>query len=407
MSQSFSSRAHDVRQQGRAFEALAAQGSPQTTEALEKLVALPRHEAAHLGDSVASMCEGRSANGDAGRRERLEAFGSAAVRYLGLTFSNEVINSRIVPALIEMVSRERSGRSLSLVERAIRYEQLVALGQLAPRMDEDLLDDALDASIRGAGKNRKFEPDLLLPLASFEGAFRSQRFNEDNRVRVRAQRLCLDSIRAIFEATVTAISEADQKTMSEVVSALPLTHTATIAWLTVLPSVAMMSDDASISKVNQVLDSTEWLLSRSEGFPGNFFGRREVESFDRVRSVLSLATGVLSLNASHYEGTIGEMRVAKREGQHRLGTVVLHMAQQGARTETIASMRDLIREELKREADPAQGSNLNREALMEVSALAWHLDVGDASVVHEAMQQVRDPRAQFYLAKALEGKPWE
>ena len=407
MSQSFSSRAHDVRQQGKAFEAMAAQGSPQTTSSLEALAALPRHEAAYLGDTVASMCEGRSANGDAGRRERLEAFGSAAVRYLGLTFSDEIINARIAPALIEILSRGPNGRSSSLVDRAIRYEQLVGLGQLAPRMHEDLLDDALEASIRAAGKNRKFEPDLLLPLANYEGAFRTQRFDEDKPVRVRAQRLCLDSIRAIFEATVTAIAEADPKTMSDVLSALPLTHTATVAWLTLLPSVGILNDDASIAKVNQILDSTEWLLSRSEGFPGNFFGRREIDSFDRIRSVLSLATGVLSLNSSHYEGTVNEMRIAKRDGQHRLGTVVLHLAQRGTRTETIESMRELMREELKREGDPSRGGNHSREALMEISALAWHLDVGDSTIVRDAMRQVRDPRAQFYLAKALEGKPWE
>jgi hypothetical protein len=265
----------------------------------------------------------------------------------------------------------------------------------------------LDASIRVAGKHGKFEPDLLLPLANFEGAFRRSGFYEERNVRERAQRLCLDSIRAVFEATVTAIAEADPKTMSDVLNALPLTHTATVAWLTLLPSVVVMEDAASIAKVNEILDSSEWLLSRSDGFPGNFFGRREIESFDRIRSVLSLATGVLSLNASQYEATVTEMRVAKRDGAHRLGTVVLHMAQRGTRGETIETMRELMREELRREVDPASGGKHSREALLEISALAWHLDVGDAPVVRDAIRQVRDPRAQFYLAKALEGTPWE
>lgn len=407
MSQSFSSRVQEVRQQGRAFEALAAQGDVRSTEALEALVALPRHEATHLADTVASMCEARLANGDNERRGRLEAFGSAAVRYLGLSFSDEIVNSRIVPALVEMLHRERSGRSLTLVERAIRYEQLVALGQLSPRIEEHLLDEALDASIHAAGKNHRFEPDLLLPLANFEQAFRSKGFYGESDVRVRAQRLCLDSIRAIFEATVTAIAEASPKTISKVINALPLTHTATVAWLTLVPSVVHMEDEASGVKMSQVLDSTEWLLSRNEGFPGNYFGQREIESFDRIRSVLSLATGVLSLNASKYEEAVLEMRVAKRGGPHRLGTVVLHLAREGAHGENIDTMRDLIREELKREGHSANGGQMSRDALMEISALAWHLDVGDSPVVQEAARQVRDPRAQFYLAKALQGTPWE
>ena len=296
---------------------------------------------------------------------------------------------------------------MTLVERAMRYEQLVALGQLAPKIEEDRLDEALEACVFAAGRNRKFEPDLLLPLANFERAYRSRGFYEEQNVRDRAQRLCLDSIRAVFETTVTAIAEADAKTMSDVLNALPLTHTATVAWLTLLPSVALMEDAASIAKVHQILDSSEWLLSRSDGFPGNFFGRREIESFDRMRSVLSLATGILSLNASQYEESVTEMRVAKREAGHRLGTVVLHMAQRGTRGETIETMRDLMREELRQEVNSASGGRLSREALLEISALAWHLDVGDSPVVRDAIRQVRDPRAQFYLAKALEGTPWE
>jgi hypothetical protein len=76
----------------------------------------------------------------------------------------------------------------------------------------------------------------------------------------------------------------------------------------------------------------------------------EVEMFDRVRGVLSLSAAVLSFRSDRYRDIVQEMRVAKREGQHRLGTAILTIARAVEREEGLNYIRDLVRDQLRIDA---------------------------------------------------------
>lgn len=127
--------------------------------------------------------------------------------------------------------------------------------------------------------------------------------------------------------------------------------------------------------------------------------------FDRVRGVLSLSAAVLSFRSDRYRDIVQEMRVAKREGQHRLGTAMLTIAREVERIEGLNYIRDLVREQLRLDAS-IDGRLINKDSIMELGAIAWHLDVGNVPEVRDMFNRIRDPRSQFYLNKALEGAPW-
>ncbi len=157
--------------------------------------------------------------------------------------------------------------------------------------------------------------------------------------------------------------------------------------------------------MGEILDHSEWLLSRHQRFPGNYVKREEVARFDRVRGMLSLAVGLLSMYSEGHRGVAQDMKVAKREGNHLLGTIVLDLARYAEPDEALELMRELAVEQLRIDAS-REGRAMNTEAIMETAALAWHIDVGDSPEVRGVFRIIRDPRCQFYLTKAMEGTPW-
>jgi hypothetical protein len=209
----------------------------------------------------------------------------------------------------------------------------------------------------------------------------------------------------VLATAVEALAEVDQDSLADAMGILPLVHTSGVSLLTILPSVSRVDDVDCRGKVEEILDSTEWLLSRNEKFPGNYVQRDEVESYDRVRGILSLSAAMLSFRSDAYSDVVQRMKVAKREGQHRLGTAILTIARAVEREEAIDYIRDLVREQLRIDAS-VDGRLINKDTIVEMGAVAWHLDVGNEPEVRDVINRIRDPRGQFYLTKALEGAPW-
>ncbi len=404
MNPSFPSREQEIRQLGTKLEREIAQGD-ESPDTFERILRLPRSDFTDLKDTMLSLCDARLGGRDPARTERLQNFGATTIRYLGLFFDRETINNEFVPRLVEMTESVQEGYPFTIENRCARYERVVALAQLAPQMDDEQIDPVLKACLEVASNNEHYESDLLLPLANFERTFRERGTEDPNTVVDGARVLCLESVRAILGAAVDSLADADPESMSDAMALLPLVHTAGVSLLTILPSVAQTKERVYVDKMAEIIDHSEWLLSRGEGFPGNFVGPEEIALYDAVRSVLSLCTALLSVHSTEHASVVANMRVAKREGPHRVGTIALDLVRKRDDNDGTVLIRDLVQYHLESVASP-HGNSLSRPALMEISALAWHLDVGKTSLIQTVLERTRDPRGQFYLHKTLEGAPW-
>lgn len=406
MAASFSSREQQVRQIGNQLESEVAQGAVLPKEPFERILRLPRADMRFLNDAINSLCEARLGGRDEQRISRLQDAGAAVIRYVGLSFDAKTINQEFVPRLIAMAERVPDESPTTVEARISRYERISALSQLAPHIEEDSLEDVLKAILALAGHKGEFHPDLLLPLANFERAYRGHPHGDGDSTIDRCRGLCLESVRAVLETAVEALADVDQDTISDAIDILPLVHTSAVSLLTILPGISQTDDEQCRSKLEDILDHSEWLLSRNERFPGNYVQPDEIEMFDRVRGVLSLSAAVLSFRSERYRDIVQGMRVAKREGQHRLGTAMLTIARAVEREEGLSYIRDLVREQLRIDAS-VDGRLINKDTIMELGAVAWHLDVGNVPEIRDVFNRIRDPRGQFYLTKALEGGPWQ
>lgn len=404
MNPSFSSRQQEIRQLGKKLEVEIAQGN-EPDDSFERILRLPVSDFPTLKDTMLSLCEARLGGTDPERITRLENFGATTVRHLGLFFDRETINGEFIPRLLAMAPSVQGESPEPVENRAARYERIVALAQLAPRMDDEHVESVLETCLELASHEGGFQPDLLLPLANFERMYRERGEEQPNSLTDSSRVLCLESVREILAVAVTALSEADPDSLNDAMAILPLVHTAGVSLLTILPSVAQNKDPVYVEKMTEILDHCEWLLSRGEGFPGNFVTPAEIAMFDSVRSVLSLCSAMMNVYSVEHSSTISRMRVAKREGPHLVGTVALELARRRDQVDGMSLIRDLVQHHLEVEASP-QGKPLTLPTLLEVSALAWHLDVGKTSLINAVLQRTRDPRGQFYLHKTLEGTPW-
>jgi hypothetical protein len=287
-----------------------------------------------------------------------------------------------------------------------RYARILALAQISPRLNEEVALEALMACVLAARNDTTFDADLVLPIAGFEALFREDRYDEFGSIRERARQLCIEAVRARFEAAVDSLTDADTLSFDSVLRELPLVHAAGVGLLTLLPTIVASEDPLIEEKVKDILSSIELIVSRGEGFPGSYFHESDIGVFDQVRSLASLSAGVLSLKDSRYTETVQEMRVAKREGSHLLGTAVLHFARSREADEAMELVDAIVRGELGLLQRP-DGYRLTGIGAVELSALAWYTDLGDSMFVKAALERLRDPRGQFYLTKALDGSPWE
>ncbi len=406
MSPSFPSREQEVRQLGKKLEIEVAEGDGDSGGMFEQVLLLPVSDLRSLQDTMLSLCDARLGGRDFERTARLEDFGARTIRYLGLFFDRETINNEFVPRLLSMVSNFEEPDTDTYDSRSSRYERIAALAQLAPRIDDHHLASVLEAALSAAGTDHEFYPELLLPLANFERVYRERAGENEAPVIERSRVLCLESIRSILETYVEALAGADHASVSNVIGVLPLLQMTGFSLLTILPSVVQERGTACSGKVADILDHCEWLLSRGEGFPGRYLQPSTIAMYDSVRSVLSVCTGMTGLHSTELLSCIETMKIARRKGTHRIGTLMLDLVRQGQSVEAVDFMRNVVRHELEREASP-KARGLDLRSVHEVLALAWHLDIGDTSLVKAVLERTRDPRGQFYLHKALEGSPWD
>lgn len=245
-----------------------AQGEALPKEPFERILRLPRSDMRFLKDTINSLCEARLGGGDAERSARLQDSGAAVIRYVGLSFDSLTINEEFVPRLITMAEQLPDEPPTTLESRISRYERISALAQLAPHIQEDSLDEVLGAILALAGHKGEFHPDLLLPLANFEHVYRGYHASAGDSAVERCRGLCLESVRAVLETAVEALAEVDSDTISDAMDILPLVHTAAVSLLTILPGISQTDDVECRSKLENILDHSEWLLSRNERFPG-------------------------------------------------------------------------------------------------------------------------------------------
>jgi hypothetical protein len=169
--------------------------------------------------------------------------------------------------------------------------------------------------------------------------------------------------------------------------------------------VAKNRDPKYVDNMTEIIDHCGWLLSRGEGFPGPFVAPSDIAMFDSVRSVLSLCSAMINVYGAEHSSMVSTIRVAKRTQPHLVGTVALNLVRRRDDVDGMVLIREMVRNHLVVEASP-YGSPLSVPALIEISALAWHLDVGRPPVINAVLDRTRDPRGQFYLHKRLEGAPW-
>ncbi len=405
MSPAFSTRAIEVRRQGAHLLDAVIRGDGRVDDLVQELRRLPCSEACHLSDMVVTMCQAKEGRYAASTVARLHEVGARSAMLFGLSLKDETLSGKVAPSLVRMLDEAESIPSEVQSSTLVRYARIRALAQISPRLREEVAFEALTACVLAAKNEKTFDADLALPIAGFETLFRDNPFDEYRDLRERTRQLCVEAVRARFEASVNSLTDADTLSFDSVIRELPLAHAAGVGLLTLLPTIVASDDPVIEEKVNDILSFIELIVSRGDGFPGSYFHASEIRCFDQVRSLVSLGAGVLALKDSRYSETVSEMRVAKREGEHLLGTAVLHFARSREADEAMEVVGALVRGELGLLQRP-DGYRLTGDSAVELSALAWYFDLGDPMFVKVALERLRDPRGHFYLTKALNGSPW-
>ena len=406
MSLAFSSRAIEVRRQGAQLLDAVIGGDGRVDEMVRELRMLPSSEACHLSDMVVTMCQARPGRFAANTVARLHDVGAQSAMLFGLSLKDETLTHKVAPSLVRMLVGSTLHSSEVPSNKLNRYARILALAQISPRLNEEVALEALMACVFAARNDKTFDADLVLPITGFEALFREDKYDEYGNIRERTRQLCIEAVRARFEAAVDSLTDADTLSFDSVLRELPVVHAAGVGLLNLLPTIVASEDPLIEEKVKDILSSIELIVSRGEGFPGSYFHESDIGVFDQVRSLVSLSAGVLSLKDSRYTETVREMRVAKREGSHLLGTAVLHFARSKEADEAMELVDAIVRGELGL-LQRSDGYRLTVIGAVELSALAWYFDLGDPMFVKAGLERVRDPRGQFYLTKALDGSPWE
>ena len=406
VSLAFSSRAIEVRRQGAQLLDAVIGGDGRVDEMVRELRMLPSSEACHLSDMVVTMCQARPGRFAANTVARLHDVGAQSAMLFGLSLKDETLTHKVAPSLVRMLVGSTLHSSEVPSNKLNRYARILALAQISPRLNEEVALEALMACVFAARNDKTFDADLVLPITGFEALFREDRYDEYDTIRERTRQLCIEAVRARFEAAVDSLTDADTLSFDSVLRELPVVHAAGVGLLNLLPTIVASEDPLIEEKVKDILSSIELIVSRGEGFPGSYFHESDIGVFDQVRSLVSLSAGVLSLKDSRYTETVREMRVAKREGSHLLGTAVLHFARSKEADEAMELVDAIVRGELGL-LQRSDGYRLTVIGAVELSALAWYFDLGDPMFVKAGLERVRDPRGQFYLTKALDGSPWE
>lgn len=406
MTFSFSSRAHDVKRASAELLDAVIHGDGLAPEKLFQLSQVPRSVAQHLGDTVLTLCGAKRGDYDSATVARMHHMGVRGVGFFGLAFSDDFIERELAPALMKLAKHSEVDECFVSHERTFRYEKINALAHLTPRISEELQEVLLLQALNGARDGRSAGVDLLLPIAGFEGLFRGSWFNREQEVRSVGLDLSIQAIRVALEESLSVFLEANERTLLTAPKVLTLVHTACVAFLMVLPSIAHVEDSKVVDNVSSILSSIEFIISRGEGFPGNFFTPEEVHLFNRVRSVASICATVLLLEDSLHSEMVRDMRVATCFYENALGVVALQKARQVGGLSARRFVTELVCEELK-SASASNESVVNRLQAIETAALVWHLGIGEPRLIESSLERLREPRSQYFLTKALDGSPWD
>lgn len=384
----------------------AVRAGDATSEALfERISALSGAQAALLSDAAVKLCGVRPAPGNAEEVFRCQLAGARLVTQCGLAFDQDMVNRELVPLLVRVpaVSAGRNSEELC----RLRLERVMALGQLAPIIEDELVDQALRSAMLHTRIRGSSVLQLVFPLAGFEDSFRTFSFGQDTQLRKHARAVCLESIAGIYEMAVDAISEAEPDTFSSVPKLLPWVNSATIALLTLIPSVHRESTDETDSCMERIIDKLDWLLRRPAGFPGPYpyFTPEERERFEVSRSILSLAAAVLVAGGASYGGSLDGLRLAPLAGAQYFGTALFTEMQRSGVESAVERFTDVAEAQLQR---LEESNEMDGQAIIEVAAFRWHLGTTSRPELLRLMRTVRQPSAQLFVAKALkDDDPWE
>lgn len=405
MTLSFSSREFDVKKAGAAVIDAVIRGDELAPEKLFQLSRIPRSSAQYLGETVLTLCGAQRGQYDSATVARMHHMGVRGVGFFGLAFSDDFVERELVPALLKLSRNSEVDECFVSHERAFRYEKINALAHLTPRLSEEAQDRLLIQALQGARDGKGAGVDLLLPIAGFEGLYRRGWISRDDEVRSLGLDLSIQAIRMALEESLSVFLDGDDRSLATAPKVLSLSHTACVAFLMVLPSVALVEDERTVDNVTSILSSIEFIISRGEGFPGNFFKPEEIHLYNRVRSVASICAAMLVLEDSIYSGTVREMRSASFSHENVLGVVALQKARHSESVEARAVLESLVREELKT-SDTGNESVIKRLEAIEIAALTWHLGLDEERLIEGSLERLREPRSQYFLTKALRGSPW-
>ncbi len=395
----------DVRNLGARFFDAVRSGDASSEALFERISGLSGSHAAPLSDVAVKLCGVRPTPGNAEEVFRCQLAGARLVTQCGLAFDPDLVNRELVPLLVKVPAVSVSTNPEDLCR--LRLERVMALGQLAPVIEEGLVDQALRSAMLHAKIRGSSQSCLFFPIAGFEDSFRSFSFGHDTQLRKYARAVCLESIAGIYEMTVDAISDAVPETFSTVPKLLPWVNSATIALLTLMPSVHRDRTDETDGCMERIIDKIDWLLRRPAGFPGSYplFTGEERDRFEVSRSMLSLAAAVLVAGGESYGGHLDDLKIPRLEGAQYLGTALFAEIQRSGVEGAVERFTDITEVQLQRleESDEMDG-----QAIIEVAAFQWHLGAASRPELLRLMQTVRQPSAQLFIAKALkDDDPWE
>lgn len=390
-----------ARELGSQFVAAVRANGAEVPALFDRIVDLPGVSAAHLAGAALELCSNGGRRGDPAQLCREQVHGARLVLHCGLFFDEEIVNKKLVPLLLQ-VPAPRGVESDDLWK--LRLPRIMALCQIAPKLPEESVDQALRAAVMHARIGKQMHTNLFMPLAGFEEAFRSRSFEQDVDLRRAARMFCLDSISQHLDLTVQALAEATPESFSRSMQILPWTMNSAVSLLTLMPSVASEGDQKTAETLGQVLEGLEWLLRRPVGFPGNFFGAESAQRFESLRSLLSLATGVLVVGDERHLARVREMQIRCLDDAPFLGVAFLHSILKNGVNPTVGRFQGIIESLLPSIAEP---NDLHGQEGIEIAALAWHLGVGSGSQLSSALEHARNPSTQLLLMKALnDDDPW-
>lgn len=391
-----------VKRLGSEFVRAVRSGDDGAAALFDRIANLPRSQSALLADAAHELCAVRATPKNAEEVYRAQVAGARLVTFCGLSFDQELLNSEFVPLLtrVPAVSAGRDSEDLLW----LRMHRITALGQVADRIAEPLIDEAIRSAILHAQIRGRAMSHLFLPLAGFEESFRVKFFDRDVSLREQARELCLDSIARIFELTVDAIAEADPDSFPKVLQMLPWTTSATASLLTVLPSVNSSPTEAIESHMERILDRADWLLRRPFGFPGPYFGVEDRTRFEGLRSLISLTVGVLVARDESYRSWLDDLRLPESEGLPCLGTRFLASLKKDGAHVAMKRFSELAGLHL---SSMTESNELYGQESVEATSLAWHLGGVAKGVLHKSLEVARNPSAQLFIVKALrDSDPW-